>query len=105
MSSFAISRRTKEIGVRKVFGALGVETLILLLRSFLKPVLVANVIAWPLAFYASRKWLEGFAYRVNLSIWTFLLAASIVLIITLITITARSYAISKQTPAVSLRYK
>ncbi len=105
MSSFTISRRTKEVGVRKVFGAQAFENLIMLIKGFLRPVVLANILAWPVAFYVTHRWLESFAYRSTVTVWTFIIAALSLIIITLLTVVARSASLSRQTPAVSLRYE
>ena len=67
LAAFTAGRRTKEIGIRKVFGAQTREVILLLLWQFSIPVLVANAIAWPLAWYYLHGWLQGFAYRIPLS--------------------------------------
>ena len=105
MSTFVISQRTKEIGVRKVFGATNSGITILLSKNFLGPVILANIIAWPLAYITLNKWLETFAFRTNISIWPFVLGAIIVLVITILTISLHSRKIAQQTPSVSLRYE
>ncbi|GAI47117.1 unnamed protein product, partial [marine sediment metagenome] len=66
LASFTTEQRTKEIGVRKVLGATVSKIIILLSREFGKWVLVANIIAWPIAYFALDKWLDNFAYRVNI---------------------------------------
>lgn len=71
LAVFTTERDTKEIGVRKVTGASFSDVVRLLLWRFTKPVLWANAIAWPFAYWAASRWLEGFAYRVSLPIWLF----------------------------------
>ncbi len=105
MSTFIISQRIKEIGVRKVLGATNSGISVLLGLNFLKPVIFANIIAWPLAYITLSTWLESFVYRTNITVWSFLLAAVIVLIVTLSTIGLHSRKIARQTPSVSLRYE
>lgn len=105
MTSFSLAKRTKEIGVRKVFGANAGQALSLLSLSFVRPVLLANIIAWPIAYYAVNRWLQTFAYRAPISVWIFLASAMIVTLITLITVTAKSLDISRNQPADSLRYE
>lgn len=105
MSTFIISQCTKEIGVRKVLGASSSGISILLGSKFLRPVVFANLIAWPLAYFSLNKWLEGFAYKTDITVWSFALAALLVLAITILTVSLQSRKIAKQTPSVSLRYE
>lgn len=74
LSAFTAEQRTKEIGIRKAIGATRGDILRLLLWQFIKPVLLANAIAWPIGFLVMKRWLEGFAYHVDLEPWTFLAA-------------------------------
>src|SRR5439155_20908137 len=67
LAAFTAGRRTKEIGIRKVFGARSRDVVFLLLWQFSFPVLIANAIAWPVAWYWLHGWLQGFAYRISLS--------------------------------------
>jgi len=105
LAFFTIERRTKEIGIRKVLGASVLDIITLLSKDFTKLVVVANVIAWPIAYYAMNKWLQNFAYRSSLNIWIFILAGAIALIIALITISFQSTKAAIANPADSLRYE
>jgi putative ABC transport system permease protein len=105
MSTFVISQKIKEIGVRKVLGATNMSVILLLGKKFLMPIIIANIIAWPFANFIINKWLESFAYKTDVSSGSFLLATAIVLIITLLTISLQSRKISRQTPSVSLKYE
>ena len=67
LAAFSTERRTKEIGIRKSFGARAKDIVLLLLWQFSIPVLVANLIAWPVAYYYLHNWLEGYAYRISLN--------------------------------------
>ncbi len=103
LASFTAERREKEIGIRKSMGATIFSVVRLLSTEFAVLVLIANVIAWPLAWYVMRTWLDGFAYRVGISPEVFIAAGGISVVIALATVSvqaARSAAIS---PAVSLR--
>jgi len=105
LSSYTISSRTKEIGVRKVNGAKISEVLILLNKDFVKWVLVAFVIATPIAYYAMYKWLENFAYKTELSWWIFALAGALSLGIALLTVSWQSWRAATRNPVEALRYE
>ncbi|MCM4170804.1 ABC transporter permease [Arenibacter sp. TNZ] len=96
-------RRIKEIGVRKVNGATIHDILIMLNKDFIKWVLLAFVIACPIAYYAMNKWLENFAYKTSLNWWVFALAGIFTLLIALLTVSWQSYSAAKQNPVDSLR--
>lgn len=103
LASYNASRRTKEIGIRKVLGASTAGILTLLSRDFLKLVLIAIIIAVPLCWFAVNKWLQNFAYRVEISWWVFLLTGSLVIIIALVTISFQSAKAALLNPVKSLR--
>lgn len=105
LSSYTISRRTKEIGVRKVNGALIGEILVLLNRDFVKWVLVAFMLAIPLSYYAMNLWLENFAYKTTISWWIFALAGCIALGIALLTVSYQSWRAATRNPVEALRYE
>ena len=73
--SYSAVKRTKEIGVRKVIGATTFNIVTLLTKDFIKWVLLANIIAWPVAYYFMNKWLQDFAYRIEISWWMFAFSA------------------------------
>jgi putative ABC transport system permease protein len=105
LASFAIEQRTKEIGIRKVLGA-SVPTIALnLSKDFLRLVLLANILAWPLAFYVMNNWLDNFAYRIGLKWWVFLVAGVIALFIALLTISRQTFKSALSNPVISLRYE
>ena len=101
--TFATEQRFKEIGIRKVLGANIGEIVGMLAADFIKLIFVAFLIAFPLGYYAMQKWLQDFAYRIDLSIWQFLMAAIITLAIALITISFKSIKAALQNPVKSLR--
>lgn len=101
----AAERRTKEIGVRKTFGAKTPDVMGLLLWQFSLPVLLSNVIAWPVAWYYLHGWLQGFATRVSLSPLYFLAAGLIALVIAWVTIAAHAFHMARANPVESLRYE
>lgn len=105
MSAYAAEQRTKEIGIRKVFGATVAGIVGLLSRKVLVLVLLANVVAWPMAYYALDRWLQNFAYRIDFSLWHFLLAAAIALLVTLVTVSFQALKAALANPVKSLRYE
>ena len=105
LASFTTEQRTKEIGIRKVLGAPVVNIIALLCKDFLKLVLIANIIAWPLAYYAMSSWLQDFAYRVGISWLIFLVAAVLSLLIALFTVSFQTSKAAMANPIKSLRYE
>ena len=105
LAAFTTERRIKEIGVRKAMGASTLDVVRLLLWQFTKPVLWANLIAWPLAFWATSDWLRGFAYRVDLPPWLFLTAALSAMLIAWATVGVHAWAAARAAPATALRYE
>ena len=97
--------RTKEIGVRKVNGAKVSEILTMLNSDFIKWVAIAFVIACPIAYYTTSKWLENFAYKTNLSWWIFALAGLLALGIALLTVSWQSWRAATRNPVEALRYE
>lgn len=103
LSAFAITQRLKEIGIRKVLGA-NVSTIVTLLsKDFLKLVLIAAIIAFPVAWFAMRQWLEDFAYRINIPWWIFLLAGILAALVALFTISFQAIKAALANPVKSLR--
>lgn len=103
--SFVTEQRTKEIGVRKVLGASVFEIVLLISKDFLKLVLLANLISWPVAYYIMRNWLNNFAYRIEIGWTIFGLSALIALLIALATISYQVIKVALQNPVNSLRYE
>ena len=103
--SFVASQRTKEIAIRKVLGASTMELVKMLNSSFLWMVLIANLIAWPITYIFVSKWLNGFAYRAPLNIWPFALATVLSVVITLITVSLRSYRAANGNTIDALKYE
>jgi len=103
LASFTITRRTKEIGIRKVLGATVSEIIVLLTREFAKWVAAANAIAWPVAFWAMKRWLGDFAYRTSLGWEIFVLSAGLAMAIALATISVQSVRAALANPADILR--
>jgi putative ABC transport system permease protein len=105
LSAYTTERRTKEIGVRKAMGASSSDILRLLLWQFTKPVIWANLIAWPAAFMIMRWWLASFAYHVNLAPWTFLAAGAAALVIAWATVFVHAVNVARAKPVSALRYE
>ncbi|MGQ8337407.1 ABC transporter permease [Sunxiuqinia sp. A32] len=105
LSLFISQQRTKEIGIRKVNGAKVSEVLTMLNKDFIKWVVIAFVIAAPLAYYTMSKWLENFAYKTNLSWWVFALAGLLALGIALLTVSWQSWKAATRNPVEALRYE
>ncbi len=103
LSAFAITQRVKEIGVRKVLGANVSSIVGLLSKDFLKLVLIAAIIAFPVAWYAMTHWLEDFAYRINIHWWVFVVSAILALIVALATVSLQAIKASLANPVKSLR--
>jgi len=102
-ATFTVAQRTKEIGIRKVLGASVFSLMFLLSKDFIKLVVIAAIIASPVAWYFANKWLQNFAYRINLSWRIFLCAAILAFVVTLITISFHSLKAAKTNPVKSLR--
>lgn len=105
LAAFFAEQRTKEIGIRKAMGAETATIVRMLAWQFAQPVLWANLLAWPAAFLAMRHWLNGFAYRIPLEPWPFLLAGVLALSITLLTVSMHSLATARAKPVAALRYE
>lgn len=105
LSTMEAQKRSKEIGIRKVNGAKVSEILIMLNKYFIKWVAMAFVIASPIAYFFMSKWLENFVYKTELSWWIFALAASLIIIIALLTVSWQSWRAATKNPVEALRYE
>jgi putative ABC transport system permease protein len=105
LAAFATERRTKEIGIRKAMGADSSDIVRLFAWEFSKPVLWANLLAWPIAYYFANRWINGFAYHVDLEVWMFLAAGGIALAIALITVSGHASLAARAKPVTALRYE
>ena len=103
--SLGVAQRTKEIGIRKVLGATMASVTALLSKDFVQLVLLANLIAWPVAWFAMNKWLQNFAYRVEIGWWVFALAGGLALLIALLTVSTQAIRAALANPVESLRYE
>jgi predicted permease len=105
LASFMAEQRTKEIGIRKVLGATVSGVAMLLSREYTKWVLLANVLAWPVAYFAMNRWLQGFAYRVDMSLWTFVAAGFLTLAIAFLTVSYQAVKAAVTDPVEALRHE
>ncbi|MBY8337674.1 ABC transporter permease [Alteriqipengyuania sp. NZ-12B] len=104
LASFNTARRVKEIGIRKSLGASATDIVKLLVGQFMRPVLIANLIAWPLAYFAMRTWLAGFDDRITLSPLFFIGASLVAIAIAVLTVLGQSLRASRTAPAWALRH-
>ena len=105
LASFTAEQRTKEIGVRKVLGASIGSIIVLLSKEFTKWVLIANVIAWPVAYFAMNEWLQGFAFRIDLGWWIFAISGALALGIAILTVAYQAIKAAMANPIDALRYE
>ena len=105
LASYLAERRTKEIGVRKVLGSSVSNLVYLLSVDFIKWVLVANIIAFPIAWYAMHKWLQSYAYRTPLSVGLFILTGSLTFIIAFLTVGYQTIKAANSNPIKALKYE
>jgi putative ABC transport system permease protein len=105
LAVFTAERRIKEIGVRKAMGASAADIVGLLLRAFTRPVLLANLLAWPLAWWAMDHWLDGFAYRIALSPWYFAAGGGAAILVAALTVIGQCVQQARAKPVHALRYE
>lgn len=103
LATFTAKQRTKEIGIRKALGASVASVVVLLSKDFIRLVIIAIVIATPVAWYAMDRWLEGFAYRIEIGWWMFALAGLLAIVIALLTVSFQSVKAALMNPVKSLR--
>ncbi len=103
LSLYAITQRTKEIGVRKVLGASEGSLLLLLSKDFLRLVLLSNLVAWPLAWWGMHQWLQGYSFRISLSPWLLLVPTAIVLVVAMLTVSLQTLRAARANPVRALR--
>jgi len=105
LASFTTAQRTKEIGIRKVLGASQATLVRLLTQDFVKLVLVANIFAWPVAYFVMNSWLQNFAYRINVGWEGGLWAGSMALLIAMLTVSTQAIQAATANPITALRYE
>jgi putative ABC transport system permease protein len=105
LTSFTTEQRTKEIGIRKVFGASVSDIVLILSKEFTKWILFANVIGWAAAYFIMNQFLRLFAYRINFTFFMFLSAAALSLIIALLTISFQTVKAATRNPVYALKYE
>jgi len=105
LASFSTEQRTKEIGIRKVLGATAGGIVVLLSKEFIKWVLIANLIAWPAAYFIMRRWLQDYAYRIDLSLSPFIISAILAVLIAAVTIGYQALKAAVANPVNSLKYE
>ena len=105
LATFTAEQRTKEIGIRKVLGASAPGLVSMLVKDFAKLVILANLVAWPVAYLAMDAWLQDFAYRIDINLWTFILSGGIALLIAVLTIGYQAIKAALANPIKALRYE
>ena len=105
LATFNALQRVKEIGIRKVLGATVPHILGLLSKEIIILILVANLIAWPVAFYFMKQWLDTFAYHIEMNLLLYLLAACIAVVIAILTVSAQTLKAATSNPAQTLKYE
>jgi putative ABC transport system permease protein len=105
LTAYTIEQRTKEISIRKILGATITGITMMLSKQFIVLVLISNIIAWPVAYYMVNNWLKEFAYRIDISMWVFLLSGTLALVIALVTVSTNAIKAATANPVKSLKYE
>ena len=105
LTSFNVARRTKEIGIRKILGASVSRLVLLLNQDLVRLVIIGNLLAWPIAYFAMNKWLENFAYRISIGPEIFLLSSILSLAVALLVVVAKTVKAALVNPSETLRYE
>jgi putative ABC transport system permease protein len=105
LTAYITERRTREIGIRKALGASMISIISLINKEFIAIILASNLLAWPIAYFALSNWINSFAYRDFLTIWSFILASLIAILIALLTVSHKAIEAGRRNPVDSLRYE
>jgi putative ABC transport system permease protein len=105
LSAFMTTRRTKEISIRKVLGASTADILKLLNKNFTIMVIISNVIAWPASYILIQKWLNGFAYRIDMPIIPFIMATALSIVLTILVVSVQAWRAIIENPVEALKYE
>jgi putative ABC transport system permease protein len=105
LASFTAEQKTKEIGIRKILGSSVVDIMVMLFWRFAKWMMLANIIALPVAWYVMNRWLQNFAYRIQTEMDTFLLASGTALLFALVTVSFKVFRAASANPIDSIRYE
>lgn len=105
LSSFMAENRTREIGIRKALGARLWQIITLFSLDALKWILISNLIAWPIAWYYTKQWLNNFAYKTDINLWIFILTGFIILLIAIITLSFQAQKAARINPATTIKYE
>ena len=103
LASYVAEQKSREIGIRKVLGATRNSVVALMSRTFIVQIVIANILAWPVAYFVMRSWLRGFAYRVPLEPWPFLIAGAITTLLTAVTISGKAFSAASADPIKAIR--
>ena len=105
LASFMAQQRTREIGIRKALGSTTSGIVMLLSRGFIQPVLIAILLACPVAWWVMDQWLESFPYRMEISLWTFIVAGVLVLLVAFLSVSSQALKAAMAKPAETLKYE
>jgi len=105
LSSYTAEQRTKEIGIRKAVGASVLEIVTMLVMEFVRCIVIANIFAWPIAYFVMNDWLEDYAFKISLSLWPFVWAAILALAIGVLTVIYQALKAAEMNPVDALRYE
>ncbi len=105
LATFAVQQRTRELGIRKALGATGSGIVVLLSKEFTVLVLIANVVAWPAAYFFLDSWLNNFPFRTSMAWWVFALAGAGALLIAMLAVSSQAYRASRTNPVEALRFE